>query len=1198
MKLSPLLAAVLISGLTATAAAPYAEWNFPAVKLNASKATRLVFGNREVTAVNLAPDRFCEVVLPLKKLPYRPDMRLVFEYRIEAVNEIKFDYLGVNFNLADGRSTFASAPAASEWTKAAFELGRLKAIAKTERTPLKEEDILTSIRIYTRIPSGEPPAMVKLSLRNLKIEADPDYDPLDGVRISYSAIPLFQWAHSPNRGPYRLAYGTDRNLTAPEVVTVECHRNFFAPAEPLRPGMIHYRVTDLGSGKVLLKDKLYIPERNHTFKPAPWNFAAVTAQSPPRLWNLARLIAEREGSPVPAAEKLLGFKVPPNPEPYREGADPEIRSAIEWYGRIAGGVIGATGNKMSLIGRAAMLSNKAELSAKAREVALEVARHWNPESGSHVKYHDLAAANLLLGLGYCYDAAYQIMTPEERVEVRQAIVTRGRQFQQRVNPFTGREAQNHPWDNTQAMAFAAVAVADAPESAEWFDYAVEMFSKRFIPSMGFDGESNEGIEYWSFGTPLLTRFADLARTTAGVDLYQHPWLRKTARFPLYSVPPEGFLAAFGDNGKPNHSERGPVNGPFVRQLAEASGDPQTLWYSGRAEVGTLKALPPLLDFPQSIYYPHIGVALFNTFLPDARENVAVGFHSGKFFATHQHPDQNSFVINAYGDKLAIDGGYYDWYGSPHFNAYSFQTKAHNTILVNGKGQAAKVIGADGKITAFFDSPGFGLAAGDASAPKIYNRELDRFERILLFIKPGWVVVADSLAAAEAATFRTLLHAHTDTMPPISPDGKKAVIERPLARLEATLLLPADSRWQGEKAYDVAPVNGYSVDKVANPQPEWTIFAENPSPARQLEFLSVMRIDRSGAPPPGQMTKLAGDHSFGFRSEAQGETIEVLFNRRPGETTAGDRIRTDAALSVLRFNHKGKLIDALIHQGTFLDCDGRPVFTRGPIRTAAQIEKTMIEEIPVNLTLDGRKIDGFYGYQVHAVDGTTTELISGALTLERTGGLIISNPGKQPIHGVISTERLRVASELAPETAGTEILLKPERYLLTLTAAGPIGPVALKTVPGEVKIATLRPELATFPATAIAVEAEDFKLENDPRSAVFRRPLASGGRAVTQAAQPGKYHRWEFELPQTGRYRLWLRYAAADDGNLRIVNAGANPGQMFEFNSTGGFGTAPGEWRYADAGIYELAAGKVTVTVKVGSGTVNLDRLVLTPETAD
>ena len=146
-------------------------------------------------------------------------------------------------------------------------------------------------------------------------------------------------------------------------------------------------------------------------------------------------------------------------------------------------------------------------------------------------------------------------------------------------------------------------------------------------------------------------------------------------------------------------------------------------------------------------------------LADGRENVALGFHSGTCFAGHQHADQNSFVINAYGDKLAIDGGYYDWWGSRHFAAYSAKTAAHNTILVDGKGQDWIKDGSDGVTRLYFDSQNFGFVSGDAA--KVYQDRVKKFDRDLLFVKPGLVFVYDRLEAAAPARFSWLLHSHSE-----------------------------------------------------------------------------------------------------------------------------------------------------------------------------------------------------------------------------------------------------------------------------------------------------------------------------------------------------------------------------------------------------------------------------------------------------
>ena len=37
---------------------------------------------------------------------------------------------------------------------------------------------------------------------------------------------------------------------------------------------------------------------------------------------------------------------------------------------------------------------------------------------------------------------------------------------------------------------------------------------------------------------------------------------------------------------------------------------------------------------------------------------------------HAHADQGHFSLDAYGEPLLIDAGYYDWYRSPHATSFS------------------------------------------------------------------------------------------------------------------------------------------------------------------------------------------------------------------------------------------------------------------------------------------------------------------------------------------------------------------------------------------------------------------------------------------------------------------------------------------------------------------------------------------------
>ncbi|MBO5690025.1 MAG: DUF4962 domain-containing protein, partial [Lentisphaeria bacterium] len=684
------------------------------------------------SAENPTPSTSIPMTFGLNDMPLNPEMRICFDYRSKVFSGGKERYIGIGFYTAND-SSFDGLTASEKWTSASISLSKLK-FHKTGRmkagTPLKH------VIIYSRLRDGDP-GKVRLEVKNVRFEKDPLYDAKSHIRLSYSGLPLVSWDQDGTETAYIVTCSQDGK----ELFQKECQTPYFVPEKPLTPGLYQFTVAGKSSGKQLFYEEVEVPALHHTWQMPEYDFAAFAALPRPRLKKLALFFHPDPAAFVAGVKRSCNFQIPPDPEPYKKGADPNIRSWVEWYGKVADGVISRTGSNLQSLGQAAVLSGDAELKNKAKEKALIIARTWDPESGSSMSRGDLQAAHLLRGLVWCYDGAYDVMTPEERKTLADCILVRGNQFWKSTFPFRSNEAQNHPWDRAEAAAFAAIGLAEEPGMAMRFDYVANLYAYRILACLGFKGENNEGLKYWSYGLGLAVRFVNAARYTVDLSLYGHPWLKQTARFPLYGMPARGYILSFGDNGQPNHNSLGPLNRPFTALLAGEAGDAEALWYAGYPERNGVTAKPPV-DIPQSMDYEHLGLAVFNTFLPDGRENVALAFHSGKYFAGHQHPDNNSFIINAYGDKLAIDGGYYDWYGSRHFNAYSFTTEAHNTVLVNSKGQTPRVTGGDGKMTGYFDSPNFGFVSGDASNPKLYMGELKKFDRDILFLKPDFVAVYD------------------------------------------------------------------------------------------------------------------------------------------------------------------------------------------------------------------------------------------------------------------------------------------------------------------------------------------------------------------------------------------------------------------------------------------------------------------------
>ncbi|MCX7824595.1 MAG: heparinase II/III family protein, partial [Verrucomicrobiae bacterium] len=520
---------------------------------------------------------------------------------------------------------------------------------------------------------------------------------------------------------------------------------------------------------------------------------------------------------------------------------------------------------------------------------------------------------------------------DERAKLRKVIVERAEQFWRRLNPFRGNEFNNHAWLQTLALAEAGfVLIGEHEEAAAWAEFSRQLYLGRFLCGLGYQGDNNEGIGYWGYGLGFVIDYGDLMRHVCGIDLFQHPWLNQTARFPMYCAPPGAWAVSFADTGKPNHGVRGPAEQRQVRDLAIRTRDPYALWYAGATNAVDGLAPKPPTDLPQSIHYRHIGWVIFNTSLADGLVNSTFAMRSGPFYASHQHDDQNGFVIHAYGEKLAIDSGYYDWWGSPHFKGYSTLTRAHNTILVNGKDQAHMQKGADGRIAAYYDSPAYGYTVGDASNPAVYLGQLKRFDRRALFIKPGFVVIHDLLQSSAAPTcYDWLLHA----VAPIETDtaSQSFALTSGRAALRGRFLSPPKLAMAVTKGYPVEPVDGYSTrpvppEKYAH---EWTLAAARNAPAENEDFVTAMQIRRlaPAAEPEARLESLKAANAFGVRITAGNDTHIILFRQRDakGAIDGGDLDSDGEAAAVCFDAQRGVLRSAFAAGATWLRFRGRELF---------------------------------------------------------------------------------------------------------------------------------------------------------------------------------------------------------------------------------------------------------------------------------
>ncbi|MHB8997042.1 MAG: DUF4962 domain-containing protein [Armatimonadota bacterium] len=879
---------------------------------------------------NTSPSKYCQASV---RGPFAMQKNLVLSFdHKEQIEGGKPNYMGIIFNGEKNTQWFASDTFSDQWRHVEIIVGDMQSPTDTIMTATT---VFPSVNLYGRA-SNEEPGKMTVWLDNIRLEvAEPKPVLTDRQRISYSNPPFFNWPGAP--GKYVLQYSPDQTFPAAQTTSVELSRNFYLPQKPLAVGTLYWRVkrqTELSDAWMNIERIVILPE-SHRFTTPPIP-ADLATRAHPRLIVAPVVSSESEKAGlISQARSLAKQGIPDDPPAYAPG-NPEWPTWIDWYGKVHGGITSRAGTRLQQMAELYVRTKSPEVRDLLKPLAFKAAT-WNPDGGSSMRNGDIGAQHLLRGLNWCYDALYNDLNETERETLRKVIVARGAQFWKSLNPFKigGREYNNHSWLCTLALGESGLLLTgEYPEAADWAEYARELYLGLYLPGLGWQGDNNEGISYWGYGLQFVIKYADLMRDVCGIDLFQHPWLYQTGRFPLYTTIPGAWAVSFADTGKPNHSVFGPAQTTQVADLAVRTKDPYALWYSGKYAGADFDPKPPV-DLPQSIHYRFIGWSVFNTSLVEGGENVTFALRSGPFWAGHQHEDQNSFVINAYGEKLAIDSGYYDWFGSPHFKEYSVLTKAHNAILVNGLGQDSRKPGADGEITAWFDSPGYGYTVGDASNPAMYQGNLKRWDRRALFIKPGLVIVHDVLGSAKGpAQYDWLLH----TVAPIEISGTGvSAVASPVglpafsftsgkASLSGTFLAPKDLALQVKAGYPVEPVDGYSTRPVPPEKysHEWTLTATPKEKRQNEDIFAVMQIQR-GEAPKAKVESIASNGAFGVKITDGAETTLVLSRKREAQSVmSGGGLESDGEVASVTLDADGRVLRSLLVGGKSLQYNGKPL----------------------------------------------------------------------------------------------------------------------------------------------------------------------------------------------------------------------------------------------------------------------------------
>jgi hypothetical protein len=500
--------------------------------------------------------------------------------------------------------------------------------------------------------------------------------------------------------------------------------------------------------------------------------------------------------------KWAGWTVPAEPESY---GDPDPRKRTSEMVDLWRGMQDLTGRLTGVAEAATLLwkvTGDDRYFEQARDILLAVSA-WDPLGPTGIDYNDEAHFRLFRKLPAVYDQLREQLTVAERETVLSHFKVRGARNlasirEHGVQHLARNSVEKEPASHSvRFMAMTGIAALafwdDLPEARDWWAFVYAWYRDVFTPWGGVDGGWAEGPAYWR-GVYEHAVFQDALFALGDPLAYNQPFWRNTGYFQVYFVQPYP-ATAFGDLSNAGQFNMEPGVKHFLEHLSRVTGNgyyrsyaalytdtrplphqmglenlyrayPTAAEYWIRDFIASRAPLPearPLAELPGSRYFADVGWVAFHSALGDPANDIMLAFKSSPYGSfSHSHADQNAFIINAYGQQLAINSGYREYHRSQMHKYYTRQTLSKNNILINRHGQETEDKRASGRILRFAGGDRYVWTTGDATVA--FNTRQARPDQISLairdvvFIDQRYFVIRDHCRQRSPGRVDWLLHA--------------------------------------------------------------------------------------------------------------------------------------------------------------------------------------------------------------------------------------------------------------------------------------------------------------------------------------------------------------------------------------------------------------------------------------------------------
>ncbi len=495
---------------------------------------------------------------------------------------------------------------------------------------------------------------------------------------------------------------------------------------------------------------------------------------------------------------------------------------------------------------------------------------WSTRGPVGYAHNDMASRTIAWTLALGYDWMHDHLSPLQKAAIVASIKGHANPMFHDIAPRISR----YPYDShgnvslTLVAAIGALMAGDIPEADEWLKGTISMAIVWTSPWGGPDGGFGNGTAqmFWDAGSNLTAWY--VFRSALGVDLAKKEWVRNLGRAMAYFVPPGTPAGNFGDGQELNLQELWARVGKAYASFAPS---PLARWYA-REMKGEDAARVELLLAPRAerghdslpantenaAYFPSIGWVAMHSSLADPMR-TSIYFKSSPYGSyNHSHADQNSFVVNDKGKRLAIASGWYDGYRTSHWTNWYKHTRSTNAITFDGgQGQGFNDRRFAGEVTRFGHGEALDFATGRAE--KAYGGGLTIAQRSLAYLRPGTVIVRDSLSSDLARTWEWNIHA-VKRMTKVS-ETRVAIAHGDALLCVEMLASPAAVFSQSDQ-YTAPPEDRKMVN-------EWHGTFATSRRSQRAEFVALLTVGSDCSKPSGAAARQVDG---GWQVSAEGRTV--------------------------------------------------------------------------------------------------------------------------------------------------------------------------------------------------------------------------------------------------------------------------------------------------------------------------------------